>query len=149
MNKSAIKPEICIGIDPGTKTGVAVWNRKTQAFTFIGTLTEFEAKVLIMDYCRENDQIYVVVEDARKRKKVPTDVKRLQGAGAIKRDSKQWQDTLNLLQKSYPGLTYRMVAPNGKTNDLAENKKLSSKNLGITKNTSEHARCAAFLVWKM
>lgn len=147
MKKAVTKPEICIGIDPGTKTGVAVWSREAQAFVYVGTHKIHEALKLVEYYC-DNERAHVVFEDARKRKALPSEVERLQGAGSVKRDSTIWFDFLTDLQ-SKGKLSFTAVPPNGKTNALAENKKLSSKNLGITKNTSEHARCAAFLVWKM
>ena len=141
------KPEIYIGIDPGTHTGVAVWNSREREFEYVLTMDEFEAKVFVMNILQAYEHVHVVVEDARKRKKFQGGPERLQGAGSVKRDSKQWEDTLKNFQKTYTGLTFKMVAPNGKTNKLAENKELTHKNLNIRGVTSIHARCAAFLVW--
>ena len=147
MKKAAIKPNICIGIDPGTKTGVAVWSREAQAFVYVGTHKIHEALKLVEYYC-DNERAHVVFEDARKRKALPSEVERLQGAGSVKRDSTIWFDFLTDLSDKGK-LTFKAVAPNGKTNALAKNKALTTSNLNLPKNTSEHARCAAFMVWKI
>lgn len=151
------KPDWYIGIDPGTSTGVALWSRRQQKFTFVHTYQVFEALKFVVDFVESHTDTgtMVIFEDARKRKSVPKkgtdfDPDRLQGAGSIKRDSAIWEEVLTNLSKTlHAGFMWKGVAPNGKTNELAKNKDLSTKNLGITHNTSEHARCAAFLVWKM
>ena len=153
------KPKWFIGIDPGTHTGVAVWSVNQRKFTFVHTYTIFEALKFVesfIDSAHADGGVMVVFEDARKRFKVPQkadgsiDKDRLQGAGSVKRDSTIWQEACEQWAKRWKiGFTWRGVAPNGKTNALAADKDLSSQNLGITYNTSEHARCAAFLVWKM
>jgi hypothetical protein len=153
------KPKWFIGIDPGTDTGVAVWSRTQRKFTFVHTYTIFEALKFVesfIDSAHADGGVMVIFEDARKRKSLPKqadgaiDKDRLQGAGSVKRDSAIWQEACEQCAKRWKiGFTWRGVAPNGKTNALAADKDLSSRNLGITYNTSEHARCAAFLVWKM
>lgn len=152
------KPAWFIGIDPGTHTGVAIWSRNMQKFTFVHTYTVFEALKTVesfIDSAHADGGVMVIFEDARKRKSLPKqadgtiDKDRLQGAGSVKRDSTIWQEACEQWAKRWQiGFTWRGVAPNGKTNALAGDKDLSSRNLGITYNTSEHARCAAFLVWK-
>lgn len=142
-----MKPNICIGIDPGKNTGVAVWSRQAQAFVYVGTHKIHEALKLVEYYC-DNERAHVVFEDARKRKALPAEVERLQGAGSVKRDSVIWFDFLTDLETKGK-LTFKAVAPNGKTNALAKIKALATSNLKLPKITSEHARCAAFLVWKM
>ena len=150
------KPDWAIGIDPGTKTGVAVWNVKTQKFHFVFTYTIFEALIFVENWIVKTEgSTLVVIEDARKRFKIPEkdgkpDVSRLQGAGSVKRDSAIWQEACEYWKMNFGAekFNFKMVAPNGKTNSLAKDKELSSRNLGLTYGTTEHARCAAFLVWK-
>lgn len=159
MKSLTEKPAWFIGIDPGTHTGVAIWSQNMRKFTFVHTYTVFEALKTVesfIDSAHADGGVMVIFEDARKRKALPTqadgsiDKDRLQGAGSVKRDSTIWQEACELWSKRWQiGFTWRGVAPNGKTNALATNKELSSRNLGITYNTSEHARCAAFLVWNM
>jgi hypothetical protein len=152
------KPAWFIGIDPGTHTGVAIWSRNMQKFTFVHTYTVFEALKTVesfIDSAHADGGVMVIFEDARKRKKFKekdgkADPAVLQGAGSVKRDSSIWQEACEHWAKRWQiGFTWRGIGPNGKTNALAKDKDLSSRNLGITYNISEHARCAAFLVWNM
>jgi hypothetical protein len=155
--EAQIKSDWAIGIDPGTKTGVAVWNVKTQKFHFVFTYTIFEALTFVENWIGKTEGVtHVVIEDARKRFKIPEkdgkpDVARLQGAGSVKRDSAIWQEACEYWKLNFgtEKFSFKMVAPNGQTNALAKDKELSSRNFGITYGTTEHARCAAFLVWKM
>lgn len=138
------KPKYYIGIDTGTNTGIAIWNTQTRAFEFINTIKIHNALSLVETQILAHgiDNIFIVVEDARKRKFDPglTDEKK-QGAGYIKRDAVIWEDFLTDL-----GAHFRMVAPNGKLNKLAENIPLWQTNCKWTKRTSKHARDAAMLV---
>jgi len=155
----AAKPVFCIGIDPGTHTGVAIWNTERGKFIHYSTGTIYEqlrnVEAFIKDHSWMDTPSQLVFEDARKRKKVPTDAQgnydtsRLQGAGSVKRDSAIWQECCEAWAKKYNNFTWRGVAPNGKTNSLAKNKEAAKRNLEITGQVSEHALCAAFLVWKM
>ena len=74
-----------------------------------------------------------------------TEAKRM-GAGYVKRDAVVWEDFLTEM-----GVNFKMVAPNGKLNKLAEAKNLAlwQANTKWTTKTSEHARCAAMLVWNL
>lgn len=155
---NSAKPNWYIGVDVGKHSAVAIWSRNMQKFTFVHTYEIFEALKFVerfVDECHADGGVMVIFEDARKRKTIPTkngkaDVSRLQGAGSVKRDSAIWDEVLTGLSKRFQsGFSWKGVAPNGKTNALAKDKELSSRNLGLTYNTSEHARCAAFLVWKM
>lgn len=149
-----IKPRFFIGIDPGVHTGVAVWDSKSRKFVSVETTTILQAIDLVKAHAvtHRYEGVHVVFEDARKRKALPKDsagkfdTSRLQGAGSVKRDCKIWEEFLSGIPCEYL-LTWKAVAPNGKTNALAKNKALASANLGITGNSSDHARCAAFLVW--
>lgn len=138
------KPKYYIGIDTGTNTGVAVWNTQTRAFESIETVKIHKALEVVKEfiYTESADNVFIIVEDARKRKYDPglTEEKK-QGAGSIKRDAVIWEDFLTDL-----GANFRMVAPNGKLNKLAENVKLWEANCKWTKRTSKHARDAAMLV---
>lgn len=145
------KPRYWIGIDTGVNTGYAIWDRIEKKFTNVETGKIHQAMFVIKNKVDEhgiewfNQNFFVVIEDARKRKFDPgmTDAKRM-GAGYVKRDAVVWEDFLTEL-----GVNFKMVAPNGRSNDFAKakNLKLWQSNCGWTKQTSEHARCAAMLVW--
>lgn len=139
-----LKPKIFIGIDPGVKTGVAVWDTEGKKFRSILTLTILEAIELVSNY-HEVSQIMVIVEDARLRKSDPgLTQEKAQGAGSVKRDCKIWEEFL-----TGEKIPHQLRKPNGKLNKLAENKVLWQNNTKWSGNTSEHARCASMLVWNI
>lgn len=131
---------ICIGIDPGTHTGVAVWDSKEGKFLSLETLPIHRAMVEVMNL-RIGREILVVFEDARQRKwygKGDTNAK-LQGAGSVKRDCSIWEEFC----KDY-GIPFRAIPPvKGATKITPEYFKLISHYQG---RTSEHSRDAAMLV---
>lgn len=131
---------ICIGIDPGTHTGVAVWDSKEGKFLSLETLPIHRAMVEVMNL-RIGREILVVFEDARQRKwfgKGDTNAKK-QGAGSVKRDCSIWEDFC----KDY-GIPFRAIPPvKGATKITPEYFKLISHYQG---RTSEHSRDAAMLV---
>ena len=140
------KPKIAIGIDPGVHTGISIWDSSEKKFLSIQTVKIHEAMEIVKAAKLQNGEIMVIYEDARKRKFDPglTDEKR-QGAGSIKRDCKIWEDFLSAIK-----VQSKNPAPNGKLNELAGPKKLNiwQQNMKWTKQTSEHARVSALLVWQ-
>lgn len=129
-----------IGIDPGTHTGMAVWDSKEGKFLSLETLPIHRAMVEVMNL-RIGREILVVFEDARQRKwygKGDTNAK-LQGAGSVKRDCSIWEEFC----KDY-GIPFRAIPPvKGATKVTPEYFKLISHYKG---RTSEHSRDAAMLV---
>ena len=133
---------ICIGIDPGTHTGVAVWDSREGKFLSLDTLLIHDALDLVKRYANINNRdMQVVFEDARQRKWFghgDTSAK-LQGAGSVKRDCSIWEDFC----KDY-GIPYWAKPPvKGATKVSAEYFKMVSHYTG---RTSEHSRDAAMLV---
>ena len=133
---------ICIGIDPGTHTGLAVWDTREGKFLTLETMPIHQALtrvLLIAD--RHKDDVLVVFEDARQRTwfgKGDTNAK-LQGAGSVKRDCSIWEDFC----KDYE-IPYQAKPPvKGATKVSVDYFKLISHYEG---RTSEHARDAAMLV---
>lgn len=137
---------IYIGIDPGTHTGVVVWDSKEGKFLSLDTLPIHRAVELVkqwLHYCQDNDiSLEVVFEDARKRtwfgKDKNTNAK-LQGAGSIKRDCSIWEDYC----KDYQ-IPFIAVPPMKGGTKLSEAyfKTIS----GWKGRTSNHSRDAAMLV---
>ena len=133
---------ICIGIDPGTHTGVAVWDSREGKFLSLETLPIHIALTRVLAIAERNrDNVQVVFEDARQRTwfgKGDTYAK-LQGAGSVKRDCSIWEDFC----KDY-GIPYWAKPPiKGATKVSAEYFKMVSHYTG---RTSEHSRDAAMLV---
>ena len=140
---------ICIGIDPGTHTGVAVWDTGEGKFLSLETLPIHRALEKVKEMTHPfwhmdklyHEDIQVVFEDARQRTwygKGDTNAK-LQGAGSVKRDCSIWEDFC----KDY-GIPYWAKPPvKGATKVSADYFKMVSHWTG---RTSEHSRDAAMLV---
>lgn len=136
---------ISIGIDPGTLTGMAVWDSREGRFLSLETLPIHKAmdKVRLWQMTCEpaNVEMQVVFEDARQRTWFgygDTDAKK-QGAGSVKRDCSIWEDFC----KDY-GISYWAKPPvKGATKVSSQYFKIISHWTG---RTSKHARDAAMLV---
>lgn len=132
---------ICIGIDPGTNTGVAVWDSREGKFLSLETLSLHRALLKVMIIHAENPKMEVVFEDARQRTWFGYgDVSaKAQGAGSVKRDCSIWEDFLT----DY-GIPFQAHAPiKGGTKVSADYFRRIS---GYQGRTSEHSRDAAMLV---
>lgn len=128
-----------IGIDSGTKTGLAIYDRQAKKLVQCSTLKIHRAMKIVEEY--KDHKIIVIVEDARKavfgRR---NDYHKAQGAGSVKRDATIWEDFLKDLK-----VDYRMVRPNKRTTKLGkyEFEKITNYR-GLT---SVHSRDAAMLVF--
>ena len=132
-----------IGIDPGKKTGFAVWDNDAKYLAEVSTMSITQAmeKVRMMAAILGRENIRMHIEDARKRKWYGrTGRERLKGAGSICRESTIWDDFCREL-----GVEYRMIAPRHNTTKLkdAQFKTIT----GWQGRTSDHARDAAMLVF--
>ena len=136
---------IYIGIDPGTHTGMAVWDSGEGRFLSLETLPIHQAMNSVLYWnMRERNDIQVVFEDARLRKwygRTESEVRRkIQGAGSVKRDCAIWEDYL----KDY-GIPFLTVKPGRVATKVTPSwfKTLT----GWEGRTSEHSRDAAMLVF--
>ncbi len=134
--------KIIIGIDTGTNTGFAVWNKPEKRFLEIICLKIHEAMDKVLVYHREyNELLFVRFEDARLLtwfgKKDPGAI---QGAGSIKRDCSIWEDFLKAHNIHFASISPRA----GITKLPADKFKQVTKWEGKTNN---HARDAAMLVY--
>jgi hypothetical protein len=144
-NMGKLKGNVIVGIDPGTMTGIAVWNRRESRFVSINTVWIHRAMNMILSLANELDpgDLGVRFEDARTRKffKGENMAQKQQGAGSIKRDCNIWQDFLE--DNCIPLDT--VTAGKIKTKySAAEFEKIT----GWKWRTSTHARDAAMLVFK-
>lgn len=134
-----------IGIDPGTKTGFAIYDKEAKRLTTVCTVQVhqgFDAVRNINEFAKEYKlKIFVRVEDARKRKWYgPGAGRKQQGAGAIKIQCKQWEEFLQA-----EGISYQMIAPAEiKTKVDAKKFKMIT---GWEGRTSNHGRDAAMMVY--
>lgn len=130
------------GIDPGVKTGVAIWDCEKKKFTLVESMSIVRAMAFLEPQLGAHGDIDLIrFEDARKRQwfgKSGREV--LQGAGSVKRDCKIWQEFCE-----YYGIKFEAVAPaKGQTKWNAERFKHITKWTG---RTNEHSRDAAVLVF--
>ena len=131
---------IYIGIDPGTHTGLAIWDSRKGAFLSLETLPIHRALQVVLHMSKEWE-VVVVFEDARQRKWFGEgDISaKQQGAGSVKRDCSIWEDFCN----DYD-IPFEARPPiKGATKVTAEYFKMISHYQG---RTSSHSRDAAMLV---
>ena len=145
MDRNEKKLLYVIGIDPGTKTGLAVYDKLCKRLTAVSTLKIHEAFSFVQEINvkskQEGGKIFVRVEDARKRKRYGINSNaKMQGAGAIKIQCKQWEEFLK-----GEGISFDLVAPNLiKTKVDAVKFKMIT---GWDARTSNHGRDAGMLVY--
>lgn len=140
---------ICIGIDPGTHTGVAVWDTRERKFRSLETLWIHDALFYVRRLSEEyRGHILVVFEDARLRKWFAPEHStseyrgKLMGAGAAKRDAKIWEEFLTDW-----GIPFKAHKP--QAGGTKWDKEYWEKVTGWTGRSSEHSRDAALLVLGM
>ena len=141
-----MRPELVfIGIDPGVKTGVAMYDSLSKSLIGVKTL---KIHVAMNDILGVREELYnagiamfVRVEDARLRKWFgETGSEVWQGAGSVKRDCKIWEDFLTDWN-----IAFELVAPRNNFTKISA--KQFKQITGYEGGTSEHARAAAMLVW--
>ena len=145
LRERMAKKRYCIGIDPGTYTGFAVWDTKEREFISLHTLQIHKAFEMLQKciYSFGQENIHVRFEDARLRKWFgESGREQLQGAGSIKRDSTIWDDYLSELK-----ISFEKVAP--KKNKTKMNAEPFGRLTKYKGRSSEHARDAAMLVFGM
>ena len=128
-----------IGIDPGVKTGIAVYS--DNKLQMVESCTAIKAETFILKARSECD-IELYVEDARLRTWIPENKGRevLQGVGSVKRDSQRWEEFCGHYK-----IKLNLVHPkNNKTKMKARDFKIVT---GWDKKTNEHGRDAAMLVY--
>ena len=131
-----------VGIDPGVKTGLAVWDKSAKNFTEIGTLGIIAALSRCLQLAGiDGNTIQFHYEDARLRVWKGTKGREvLKGVGSIERDCAIWQSFFQ-----HHKLNYRAVAPRDVKTKMS--KKRFQDWTGWTGRTSEHARDAGMIVF--
>lgn len=130
-----------VAIDPGVKTGYAIWNVQEQKFDCFGTKKIHQMIMLLLSYVEGND-LLVRCEDPNQRKWYGNDAYiKQQGAGSIKRDFSIWRDFCDDI-----GIDFEAVKPESGMTKLDADyiKKLT----GISDRTSNHCRDAIMLAYK-
>lgn len=143
---------IYIGIDPGVKTGFAVWDSESRSYVRIDTLDFWGTyDGVIYEYYPSDALPVIVIEDpsqnrptfdkgergARRREKIS------QNVGANKREGQLLADRFESL-----GFEVRRVRP-AKGTGSKMNAPAFSRLTGFTGRTSQHGRDAAMLVYEL
>lgn len=140
--------KIKIGIDPGTNTGFAAWSVDEKEFILLKTLDIYSAlketdKIIEMF---GKDSILIRCENPntwKPFKNVTIEQSNMykQGAGSVKRDFAIWKDYAELKGVDFQGTK---LQGNIKKATSAFFKQCT----GYSKQTSQHSRDAAFLVFE-
>lgn len=132
--------QLIIGIDVGTTTGFAVYNRTTKQLEKV--FSDFIHNVMDkVRYYHANYKIFVRVEDPRKLYTWNKDAKRFEGIGSVKRDARIFEDFLRDLK-----IPFEMVRPNRELTkwDAAKFKLVTR----WTEKTDSHGRDAALICYQ-
>ena len=133
---------LIVGLDPGVKTGFAVWSRVERRLTTVETLGITQAMTMIRTMADVGSLHSVRFEDARLRKWFGARGREaLQGAGSIKRDCSIWEEFL----RGLVGVPFLPVSPQAKGAKL--DAQAFKRLTGWQGRTSEHGRDAALLVF--
>ncbi len=136
---------ILFGIDPGTKTGMAIWSATEKRYIEISTGTIHKAIGNLMLYAHllHPDQIRVYVENPNTWtpfKRSEKNASKIQGAGSVKRDYAIWKEVCDDLGVQMIGTSIRGTAKK-------IDPKIFTHITGWQGRTSQHARDAAMLVF--
>ena len=138
-----MKPLYHIGIDPGTKTGIAIWDCTSKTLTAVSTCSILLAIFNVADLSKKsNGKILVRIEDPNLRKWFGNSGReKLQGAGSIKRDFSIWMEFFEIYN-----IPFEAVAPKNLRTKLTAT--TFKQITGYTARTSNHARDAAMMVFQ-
>lgn len=132
------------GIDPGTKTGISLYDRSPNKIIICKTMMiHYAIEVITIWNQEKKGRIFVIVEDPRKAvfgRSTLADRAKIQGAGSIKRDASIWEDFLT--DKNIP---FIMVRPSKQLTKW--NADYFAKVTGYEGTTNSHSRDAAMLVF--
>ena len=125
-----------MGVDPGTKTGIAFYDLPTRKFTLITS-----GKILeMMDEVFDAEDPLVLIEDARLAKYWRGgDQAKAQGAGSVKRDCAIWEEFC-----VKEGFEYQLIRPSKKATKMVASEFRTLT--GWPERTNSHSRDAATLI---
>jgi hypothetical protein len=130
-----------VGIDPGVRTGLAIWNKAERKLTAVNTMGITQAMQTVRVMSDVGSLHSVRFEDARLRTWFGDKGREaLMGAGSIRRDCSVWQEFLEGLE----GVIFTPVSPRAKGVKL--DAEAFRRLTGWEGRTSEHSRDAAMLV---
>lgn len=141
-SKPTPKPDLYIGIDSGTTTGISGWKPAERKLVFVESMMIHRAMERVRFY-KSIHYVMVLVEDARLAtfgRGGHIDMLKAQGAGSIKRDAAIWQDFLTDMK-----IPFQMVRPAKAFTKLDADK--FKRTTGWMGKTNNHARDSAMIVY--
>ena len=104
--------DMVVAIDPGTTTGMSIYEKKRNALIWCEQMKIHEAILSIMSIVRKNEalNIHIIVEDARN---ISGMYSNKMGAGSIRRDCSIWEDYLNDITKKHKNVHTSYLRPTG------------------------------------
>jgi len=148
-----MKPLFFLGIDPGVKTGIAVWNTDAQSFTTLETLSFWQAYDEILRY--DPKTTVIIVEDPGRLKvywKRAVDINKMAKiAGDVGANCEQARLLIERLTEL--GYTVHSYVPTGRTKrgGAWKKSKEAAKHFkditGYEGRTNEHTRDAGMMVY--
>ena len=145
--------DLAIGIDPGTKTGIAIAEPDPNASSYrwkeLHTMPIHRALAMIQDMILEVEQdhyrssVLIVVEDARQ---IGGPANQKMGAGSIRRDCAIWDDLLVDLAGETDALEFIFVKPSRKGLRKLTQEQLTTYT-GCELKGSQHARDAVGVIF--
>lgn len=141
-----MKYDLIIGVDPGCRTGFAVWHPERKSFDTVCTMIIVAAMNTIIEaMLRRGYKIQIRFEDCRLRKwKGKRGREVLKGVGSVERDCKIWQEFCEFHE-----IDFIPIAPQQQKGLTKLSPEQFQKMTGWDKRTSVHARDAALLVYKL
>lgn len=137
-----------IGIDPGTNTGVAMWDKKAQRLTFVGSMMAVEAEEFVDSMVAKHfaEGVMVHVEDTRNLKMPKGSVEErgpnaMKNMGQVIRDMSRWEQYLQ-----HKGHTF-VMRPLTKSQLRKCTDEFFRRVTGWNQRTNEHGRDGAAYVY--
>lgn len=131
---------VIIGIDPGTKTGIAIADTTEKRLIDVKAVQIHRALCILREYHDKGSLKVVYIEDSRNVSRVKNSAAMAQGAGSIKRDCSILEDFC----VDY-GIPFTFIRPSKKSM-LKMSKEWLKQQTGWDKVTSQHARDAVGLI---
>lgn len=132
--------DLIIGIDPGTTTGYAIWNKKEKKFEFIGCGKVLEVMRKLEIYGIFWKTLFLIENPNLRKWYGKNSSQKLQGAGSIKRDYSIWLEWFEYNEVSFKELNPKNIKT--KINSVQ-----FEKLTGWKGKTNNHSRDAAMMVF--
>lgn len=135
-----MKYDTYIGIDPGTTTGIAIWNPECKKFEFIFSGGILECMERLVIHTVFGNPLFIIENPNLRKWYGENSNEKKQGAGSIKRDYKIWLEWFEKCEVKHQEV-------NPKDVNTKMNAQSFKKLTGWNERTNSHARDAAMMVF--